>query len=174
MKSTIQDLKDRRSIRAYKPEQISDEKLDMILDAGSYAPSGMGAQSPIMVTVQNKAVIEKLSKMNAAVIGDPDALPFYGAPTVIIVFADKTVPTYIEDGSLVLGNLMNAAHALGLGSCWIHRAREEFESAEGRALMKEWGIADKYAGIGHCILGYIDASVPTAKPRKTDYFIKIR
>lgn len=173
MNQTIQDLKQRRSVRQFKEEQISDELLDIVLEAGTFAPTGMNRQSPLMVAVQNKETIEALRKMNAAILGNPDADPFYGAPTIIVVFADKNVRTCREDGSLVIGNLCNAAHAVGLGACWIHRAREEFETEEGKALMKEWGVADNYEGIGHCILG-IPAMIPETKPRKENYIIKIK
>ena len=173
MNQTIQDLLQRRSIRQFKEEQVADELLDIVLEAGTFAPTGMNRQSPLMVAVQNKETIEKLKKMNADILGNPDADPFYGAPTVIVVFADKNVRTYREDGSLVIGNLCNAAHAVGLGSCWIHRAREEFETEEGKALMKEWGIGENYEGIGHCILGYA-AAVPETNPRKEGYIIKIQ
>jgi len=137
-KSTLEDLKKRRSIRSYKPEQIKDEELDAILEAGTWAPSGGGGQSAVIIAVQDKAVISKLEKLNAAVLGDPSKTPFYGAPTVVAVLADKSVrPTYVEDGSLVLGNLQIAAYAVGVGSCWIHRAKEVFLSDEGKALLKE-------------------------------------
>lgn len=171
MNQTIQDLKERRSYRKYKPEQIKDEELEMVLEAGAYAPSGMGAQPAVMVAVQDKETIEQLSKMNAAVLGS-ESDPFYGAPTVVVVLAKKHRNTYVEDGSLVLGNLMNAAHALGLGSCWIHRAKEMFESEDGQALLRKWGLDSDYVGIGHCILGYPDGEVPKAKDRKEGY-IKI-
>ena len=132
---TLDAIKTRRSIRKYKAEQITDEQLDAILEAGTYAATGMGKQSPVIVVVQKPELIAKLSKMNAAVMGTTSD-PFYGAPTVLIVLADPERGTYVEDGSLVMGNLMLAAHALDIGSCWIHRARQEFESAEGKALMK--------------------------------------
>lgn len=173
MNSTLLDLKTRRSIRKFKPEQIKDEELDLILESGTYAPTGMNGQSPIMVVLQDKETISKLSKMNAAIMGT-DSDPFYGAPTVVVVLADKSRRTYKEDGSLVLGNLMNAAHAIGIGSCWIHRAKDEFETEEGKALLKKWGVPDGYEGIGHCILGYPDGPLPEAKPRKENYIIKVK
>lgn len=170
MKETLQDLKTRRSCRKFDGKQISDEQLNAILEAGEYAPTGMGRQSPIMIVIQDKETISKLSKMNAAIMG-ADTDPFYGAPTVIIVLADKNIGTYLYDGSLVMGNLMNAAEAVGVQSCWIHRAKEEFESDEGKALLKQWGIEGDYEGIGHCILGYGE-KVP-AKPRKENYFYRV-
>ncbi|MDR0601994.1 MAG: nitroreductase family protein [Treponema sp.] len=174
MKTTLTDLKARRSIRAYKPEQITDEELDAILEAGTCAPSGMGAQSAVMVVAQERSLVSKLEKLNAEALKDPGAKTFYGAPTVVNVLVDKTQATPAEDGVLVMGNLMNAAAALGIGSCWINRAREVFESAEGRALLGEWGLDEKkYTGIAHCILGY-PAERPEAKPRKAGYIIKIK
>lgn len=170
MKETLQDLKTRRSCRKFDGKQINDEQLNAILEAGEYAPTGMGRQSPIMVVIQDKETISKLSKMNAAIMG-ADIDPFYGAPTVIIVLADKNIGTYLYDGSLVMGNLMNAAEAVGVQSCWIHRAKEEFESDEGKALLKQWGIEGDYEGIGHCILGYGE-KVP-AKPRKENYIYRV-
>lgn len=139
-----------------------------------YAPTGRGAQSPVIVAVTNKAVRDRLSEMNAEVLG-ASADPFYGAPVVLVVLADKSRPTYLYDGSLVMGNLMNAAHAVGLGSCWIHRAKEVFASAEGKALLKEWGIDGDYEGIGHCVLGYpVEGQPQEAKPRKADYVKWVR
>ena len=173
MNEIIQCLKDRRSVRKYKKEQVKEEQLAQILEAGTYAPTGMGMQSPIMVVVQDAETIAKLSKLNAAVMGVTSD-PFYGAPTVIVVLADQSRGTCVEDGSLVMGNLMNAAHALGVGSCWIHRAKEEFESEEGQALLKKWGIEGDYEGIGHCVLGYPKNPLPQAKPRKENfvYYVK--
>jgi len=168
MQETLKDLKVRRSCRSYKTEQIKAEELNLILEAGTYAPTGMGMQSPIMVVVQDQETIQKLSEMNAAVMGKSDIDPFYGAPTVVIVLADKNRPTYVCDGSLVIGNLMNAAHAIGVGSCWVHRAKEMFESDEGQKLLKKWDIKGDYAGIGNCILGYA-VEEAEAKPRKDKY-----
>ena len=168
MNEAIKTLTERRSIRAYKPDMIPEDDLNQILKAGPYVATGRGMQSPIIVAVTNKETRDKLSQMNAGIMGT-DMDPFYGAPIVLVVLADKNLPTYLYDGSLVMGNLMNAAHSLGIGSCWIHRAKEEFESEEGKALLKEWGIEGNYEGIGHCILGYPKDAVPEAKPRKTDY-----
>ena len=176
---TIKNLITRRSIRKFKEEQIKDEELYQILKAGTYAPTGMGMQSPKIVVIQNKEVINKLSKLNSSFLWTKDTNekvdPFYGAPTVLVVLANKNIKTYIEDGSLVLGNLMNAAHALGIGSCWIHRAKEEFESDEGKELLHDWNISDDYVGIGHCLLGYPeDTFIPKAKDRKSDYITFIK
>ena len=164
----LKAMKTRRSIRKYKPEQITDEQLDAILEAGTYAATGMGKQSPVIVVVQKPELIAKLSKMNAAVMGSSND-PFYGAPTVLIVLADPEIGTYHEDGSLVMGNLMLAAHSLGLGSCWIHRAKETFEREEGKAILKELGIEGDYEGIGNCVIGYAKEPAKEAAPRKADY-----
>ncbi|MCC8138751.1 MAG: nitroreductase [Lachnospiraceae bacterium] len=172
MNEIIKNMMDRRSCRSYTGEQIKDEELDLILQAGVWAPSGMGAQSPMQVVVQDPELVKKLSAMNAAVMGS-DADPFYGAPTVVIVFADSEKMTYVEDGALVLGNMMNAAASIGVASCWIHRARQVFASEEGKALKKAWGVPDSYEGIGHCILGYPAAALPEGKPRKEGRIIKV-
>lgn len=167
MNSTVSDLISRRSVRRYKAEQVSKELLDQVLQAGIYAPTAMNRQSPIIVVLQNKEEIQQLSKLNAAVMGASHD-PFYGAPTVLVVLADANNANAVPDGSLVMGNLMNAAHALGLGSCWINRAREVFDGDEGKALLKKWGIEGDYIGIGNCIIGYPDEA-PEAKPRKENY-----
>ena len=126
-----------------------------------------------MIVVQDTDVREQLRRMNAEIMGTPDADPFYGAPTIIIVLADRSVPTCVEDGSLVLGNLMNAAHAVGVDSCWIHRARQEFESEEGKALLRRLGIEGDYIGVGHLILGDRDGELPSPKPRKQNYVYRL-
>lgn len=161
-------LKTRRAIRSYESRIPERELIDKVLEAGTYAPTGMGQQSPIIVAVTNQELRDRLSRMNADIMGQ-DTDPFYGAPVVLIVLADKNIPTYLYDGSLVMGNLLNAAHAVGLGSCWIHRAKEMFESDEGKALLKEWGIEGDYEGIGNCIIGYPAQGSPAPKARKTDY-----
>lgn len=174
MGETIKDIKERRSCRSYQKRQISEEDLQVILEAGTYAPTGRNAQSPLMVVVQDPETIAQLARMNAQILGNPGADPFFGAPTVIVVFADgDMVTTGKEDASLVLGNLMLAAHAVGAASCWIHRAKEEFESGEGRALKKKWGVPERFYGVGHCILGYADGPLPEAKPRKEGYVIRV-
>ena len=165
-------LLERRSCRSYNPELIPQGVLDQILEAGKYAATGMGRQSPIMIAVTDKALRDRLAKLNAAVMGR-DGDPFYGAPELVIVLADRSVPTYLYDGSLVMGNLMNAAYDLGIGSCWIHRAKEEFDSEEGKALLKELGIEGDYEGIGHCILGYPEGPCRPAAPRKENYVYRI-
>lgn len=169
----MQNLLTRRSVRKYKPDMVPQEKLEKILEAGTYAATGMGRQSPIILAVTDKTMRDKLSKMNAAIMG-VDSDPFYGAPVVLVVLADKNVPTYIYDGSLVMGNLMNAAHAEGIASCWIHRAKEEFNSPEGKQILQDLGITGDYEGIGHCILGYADGDEPAAKPRKENYVYSVK
>lgn len=172
MNEVLNAIKTRRSIKKYKPEQIKDTELDAVLEAGTYAPTGRNLQSPIIVAVQDSETIKMMSRMNADIMG-ADTDPFYGAPTVLVVLADKTVNTYKEDGSLVMQNLMLAAHSLGLGSCWIHRAKEVFNTPQGKELLKKWGVGENYEGIGNCILGYKDIE-PVLKPRKEGYIIKVR
>ena len=169
----MQNLLTSTSVRKSKPDMVPQEKLDKILEAGTYAATGMGRQSPIILAVTDKAMRDRLSKMNAAIMG-VDSDPFYGAPVVLVVLADKNVPTYIYDGSLVMGNLMNAAHAEGIASCWIHRAKEEFNSPEGKQILQDLGITGDYEGIGHCILGYADGDEPAAKPRKENYVYSVK
>lgn len=164
----LENMKTRRSIRKFKSTMIPKETIEKIIEAGTYAATGMNWQSPIIIAVTNKELRDKLSKQNSKIMG-ADTDPFYGAPVVLIVLADKSRPTYVYDGSLVMGNLMNAAHACGISSCWIHRAKEEFESEEGKQLLKELGIEGDFEGIGHCILGYADCEQPTAQKRKENY-----
>ena len=171
MNETIKTLTERRSVRAYKPDQIPEDVLEQILLAGEYAPSGMGMQSAVMVAVQDPETIRTLSRINAEIMGT-DGDPFYGAPTVVVVLADRRRGTCVEDGSLVMGNLMNAAFSLGVDSCWIHRARETYETEEGKALLKKWGLSEDYIGIGNCILGYSDQPLPQPKPRKEGFVIR--
>lgn len=159
----------RRSTRKYKPDMLPKTAIDQILQAGMYAASGMNRQSPIMIAVTDKKTRDKLSAMNAKIMGNTDSDPFYGAPVVLIVLANKDMPTYIYDGSLVIGNMMLAAEELHLGSCWVHRAKEEFESEEGKAILKSLGINGNYEGIGHLIVGYADGEKEPAAPRKDDY-----
>lgn len=169
----LKALKERRSVRAYSARQVEEEALAAILEAGTYAATGMNRQSPIMVVVQEPETREKLRKINAAILGNPDADPFYGAPTVIAVLADANVSTCLEDGSLVIGNLMNAAHSVGVDSCWIHRAKQTFATDEGKQLLRDWGIEGNYVGVGHCILGYRSGDMPVTKPRKENYIYRV-
>ena len=167
MNEVIKAMKERRSIRKFKPDMPKRDELAQIADAGLYAASGRGRQAVKTVVVTNKEQRDRLSEANREIGGWQNGFdPFYGAPAIIIVLADKAVPTYIYDGSLVMGNLMLAAHSLGLGSIWIHRAREEFETDEWKKLLADLGIEGEWEGIGHCAVGYIDGDVPDAAPRK--------
>ena len=163
-------FKERRSIKSYTDEAIKDEELNYILEAGTYAPTGMNRQSPVMVVVRDKETIARLERENGKVMGDENIKAFYGATTLVIVFRDADCFTGMEDACLVLGNLQNAAHAIGVGSCWIHRAKEVFEGEYGKSLMKKWGLGDNYKGVGHCILGYANMT-PQTRPRKENYVI---
>ena len=171
----LKALRERRSVRSFKPEQIKDEELKAVLEAGIYAPTGMGHQDPWIVAVQNPEIVAQLLRMNAKIMGT-DSNPYYGAPTIVLVFASRPEKwfTSIYDGTLVLGNMMNAAYAVGLGSCWIHREREMFETEEGRQLMKRFGLPDDLMGIGSIALGYPAAELAPAKPRKENYYRIIR
>ena len=164
-------LKNRRSIRKYQSRQVSDADLDAVLEAGLYAPSGMNAQKTVMVAVRDKETRDQLSRMNAQVMGSSGD-PFYGAPCVIVVLSSPERYTWLEDGSLVMGQLLLAAKAQGLGSCWIHRAREMFDSPEGKQLLKKGGLPEDMKGVGNCILGYADED-PAPKPRQEGRIIKV-
>ncbi len=172
MADTLTTLKTRRSYRAYKPDHVEEDKLNAIIEAGTYAATGMGKQSPIILIIKDQAIRDQLMKLNAAAMG-MDIDPFYGAPELLVVLANKAIPTYLYDGSLVMGNMMNAAADLGVASCWIHRAKEEFESEEGKAILKQLGIEGDYEGIGNLILGYAAKPAGNAAPRKADYIYKI-
>lgn len=165
------NLLNRRSVRKYSDKQVPDELLDQVLEAGLYAPTGMNTQNIYMVAVRDKETRDLMMKLNAAVMGR-DGDPFYGAPCVIVVLGDANGYPVVENGSLVLGNLMNAAHAVGLGSCWIHRAKQTFETEEGKALLRAWGLPETLVGIGNCILGYAE-EVPEARPRKEGRIVKV-
>ena len=173
MNETLKTLKQRRSCRKYQTRQVEAAALDAILEAGTYAPTGMNRQAPVIVAVQDKATRDQIAKMNAAVMG-MDTDPFYGAPTVLVVLADPAVRTYVYDGALVMGNLMNAAHAVGVDSCYIFRAKEVFATEEGKQLLRAWGVPDHFEGIGNCILGYREeGGVKPASPRKENYIVKV-
>ncbi|MCR5229893.1 MAG: nitroreductase [Solobacterium sp.] len=173
MGEMLEGLKNRRSVRKYTDEIPSEELLKEVMEAGLYAASGMGKQAPIIIAVTNREVRDRLSKMNADVMG-ADSDPFYGAPAVLIVLADKAVGTYIYDGSLVMGNMMNAAYDMGLAACWIHRAKEMFETEEGKAILKSLGIEGEYEGIGNLIIGFSAEAEKAPAPRKAGrmYFIR--
>ena len=168
MNAAYENLLTRRSVRKYKSEQITDAELEAVLKAGMYAPTAKGEQSPLIVAVQNKGDIARLSSINAQILGTK-ADPFFGAPTVIVVFAQAGNRNSVQDASLVMGNMMNAAHALGLGSCWINRARETFELPEGRELLEKWGVEGDWIGVGNCILGYPDGVAHEPAPRREGY-----
>ena len=164
----MNNLLTRRSIRKYKSDMLPREVIEKIIEAGTYAPTGKNQQSPIIVAVTNKALRDRMSALNAAVLG-MDSDPFYGAPVVLVVLAERSNPNHVYDGSLVMGNLMLAAHAMGVGSCWINRAREVFDSDEGKAILCDLGIEGDYEGVGNCILGYADCEQPQARPRKENW-----
>ena len=173
MNETLKVLKERRSVRKYKAEQIRDEELNAILEAGTWAPSAKGLQTSVMVVVQDPETIAWMSKLNAEIQGNPGTDPFYGAPTVVVVLGDGEKLNWLQDGSLVMGNLMTAAAALGLGSCWINRAMELFDRPEGKELLKKWGLPETYRGVGNCILGYVEGDLPAPKPRKDGWILRV-
>lgn len=167
MNEIIRAMEERRSIRSFKPEMPSKEVLQQIVEAGLYAASGKGQQAAIVVAVTNKALRDKLAEENRRIAGAPEGTdPFYGAPAVLVVLGRKDWPTHVYDGSLVMGNLLLAAHALGLGSIWIHRAKEEFEEPEYQQLLKDLGVEGEWEGIGHCAVGYLNGEAPAPAPRK--------
>ncbi len=161
-------IETRRSVKRFKSDPVPRELLEQIVEAGMWAPTGRNAQAPIILAVTDKETRDMLSRWNASILGSSGD-PFYGAPAVLVVLAKKDVNTHVYDGSLVMGNLMLSAHALGLGSCWIHRAKEEFETEEGKALLKSLGIEGEYEGIGHCVVGYPDGDWTAPKPRKENW-----
>jgi nitroreductase len=172
MNETIKTLLARRSIRKFKSEQIREDELNAILEAGMYAPSGANQQSALFVVVQDKETLKQISAMNAAVLGK-SIDPYYGAPTVILVFADRSKVTPLEDGSLALGNMFNAAASLGIGSCWVHRTKQMFETEQGKDLLRKWGVTEDYIGVGSCILGYPDCEFPKPAPRKDNFIVRV-
>lgn len=169
MNEIIKSIETRRSIRSYKNDPISKEIIVDICKAGTYAPSAMNKQTSIILAITNPDMVARLEKINAKYTNNPDGHPFYGAPVVLVVLANKDHANYIYDGTCVMENLMLAAHAYGLGSCWIHRARQSFEDEQGKQILKELNIEGNYEGIGNVILGYIDGEIPQAKPRKDNY-----
>ena len=168
MNQTVQDILNRRSVKVYKPEQVTDEELDLVLQAGLNAPSGGNRQPVICIAVQNKELRDKLSALNGQIAGAPEGFDvFYGAPTVILVGADKTAPDGVRDGSLALGNMFNAAYAMGLGSRWINRVDKMFEYDLVKELLASVGYdPEGYIGVGSCILGYPKEGFPEPIPRK--------
>ena len=175
MNDTLKVLETRRSCRNFKPDMIPEETLEQIVRAGTYAPTGMGKQSPIILAVTNKELRDQFSEENRKIMGAPVGMdPFYGAPVILVVLANKAVPTHVYDGSLVMGNLMNAAESLGVASIWIHRAKEEFESDFGKKILADLGIQGEYEGIGHCALGYAAEPAKEATARKENYVNYVR
>ena len=175
MNEIIKAMEERRSIRKFKPELPPKEALEQIIEAGLFAPNGMGKQAVITIAVTNKEVRDRLSVANCRIGGWKEGFdPFYGAPAILIVLADKNWANRVYDGSLVMGNMLLAAHSLGLGGIWIHRAREEFEEAEWQKFLKDLGIEGEWEGIGHCAVGYIDGETPEAAPRKDNrvYYVE--
>ena len=167
MNEILKAMKERRSIRKFKPDMPKKEDLEQIVEAGIYAANGRGQQATVTLAVTNKEIRDKISEINRKIGGwDEGFDPFYGAPVILIVLANKNCNTYIYDGSLVMGNMMLAAHSLGLGSIWIHRAKEEFETEEWRKFLSDLGIEGEREGIGHCAVGYADGDLPIAAERK--------
>ncbi len=165
----LKAIRERRSIRRFKPEQVTDEELKTILEAGTWAPTGHGSQDPWIVAVQNEALRKRLTQLNAQIMG-VSSDPYYGAPTLVLVFASKDNENNYRDGSLVLGNMMLAAHSIGLASCWINREDKMFETAEGKQIMKELNLPDGLMGVGALSLGYAASQPHTVKPRKEEYY----
>ena len=167
MNETMKCLLERRSCKKYLSKPVEQGLIEAVLQAGMYAPTGRNRQPVKILAITDAEVRDQLRKMNASIMGMDESFdPFYNAPVVLVVLADPTISTYLYDGSLVLGNMMNAAHSLGLGSCWIHRAKEEFQMEYGKELLKKLGIDGEWEGIGHCVLGYADGALPAARPRK--------
>ena len=174
MNETLKVLETRRSCRSFKPDMIKEEELKAILRAGTFAATGMGKQSPVIIAVTDKAMRDDISEANRKIGGwDEGFDPFYGAPVILIVLSDKNVPTHVYDGSLVMGNLMNAAESIGVASIWIHRAKEEFDSDFGKAILAKLGIEGEYEGIGHCALGYAKEPLKAPAARKDNYIYYI-
>lgn len=174
MSSVLENIKTRRSVRKYKPDPVPRELIEKVIEAGTYAATGRGQQSPVIIAVTNKDLREKITKLNAEIFGRPGFDTFYGAPVILIVAANKANNTAIYDGALVLGNMMLEAHELGLGSCWIHRCKEAMDSELYKDLFKKLGIVGDYEGEGHLTLGYADGPQPKCAPRKEhwSYFVE--
>ena len=173
MKTEFLDiLLTRRSVRAYKPDPVPTALLEEVLRAGTYAPTGGGRQSPVLVAVTDKAARDEISRLNAAVMGK-DTDPYYGAPVLVLALADPASSTWVEDASCALENMMLAAHALGLGSVWVHREREIFDSEAGKALLRAWGLPETLRGVGSIALGYASGPAPAPAPRKDGYIVRV-
>ena len=173
MKTEFLDmLLTRRSVRAYKPDPVPEALLEEVLRAGTYAPTGGGRQSPVLVAVTDKAARDEISRLNAAVMGK-DTDPYYGAPVLVLALADPASSTWVEDASCALENMMLAAHALGLGSVWVHREREIFDSEAGKALLRAWSLPETLRGVGSIALGYASGPAPAPAPRKDGYIVRV-
>lgn len=175
MNNVIDNIKTRRSVRKYKPDMIDRRLIESVMDAGLYAACGMGVQNTKIIAITEKALKDEISDLNRRIGGWKEGMdPFYGAPIILLVIAKKDRPQRVYDGSLVLGNMMLAAHSLGLGTCWIHRAKEEMETDFGRKLLDRLGIEGEWEGIGHLALGEVDGNYPKTAPRDKDrtYFIE--
>lgn len=174
----LEVLKNRRAIRKFKPEQIKDEELDLVLEAGTFAPTAMGMQSPLIVVVQNKEDVQELNKLSAKIMNRPGVTePYYGAPTIILIFSTdiaRTEELGTLDAAAVCTNMLNAAYAVGLGSVWIHRAHEIFDTEDGKALLNKWGIKEHVRGVASIALGYADMPNPEPKPRREGYVVKVK
>lgn len=168
----LENIKTRRSVRSYKNISVEPEKLDAVLEAGTYAPTGRGAQSPVIIAVTDPKTRGQISSLNAAILGT-ESDPYYGAPVIVLVLADPARNTFVEDGTCVLDTMMLAAHSIGLATCWIHREREIFDSAEGKALLRAWGLPETLRGVGSLALGYAAGEYPQAAPRKSSYIVKV-
>lgn len=166
----LKAIRERRSIRRYLPDQIKEEELKAVLEAGTWAPTGKGTQDPVIIAVQDPELCTVLRRLNAEAWGRPDIDPYYGAPTIILVFSKSDNSNCVKDGSLVIGNILLAAHSIGLGACWINRCKEMFESEEGRRIAPQLGIPEGYEGVGSVSLGYIAHAAPSPRPRKADYY----
>lgn len=169
----LKAIRERRSIRRFLEKQISDDELKSVLDAGTWAATGHGTQDPWIVAVQNPQLMQRLSAVNAEIMGITSN-PYYDAPTIVLVFASADNYNRERDASLVLGNMMLAAHSIGLASCWINRVDEMFKRDELKALLKEWGLPDGLVGVGSLALGYAASQPRTVKERKTDYYRVIK
>ena len=175
-KEALEVLKNRRSIRKFKPEQIKDEELNLVLEAGTFAPTAMGAQSPLIIAVQNKEDVAKVNELNARILANPGSLPYYGAPTIVLVFYTQIAKNEFLgtlDAAAVCTNMLNAAYAVGLGSVWINRTKEVFELEEGKALLKKWGVNEPVVGVASFALGYADQELPKPRPRREGYVLKV-
>lgn len=171
--AVLQAIRERRSIRRFRPDKLTAEDLSAILEAGTWAASAKGQQSAVLVVVDNAEDVETLRKANAEIWGHPEIDPFYGAPDIVVVLGDGENLNWLQDGSLVMGNLMLAAYGVGAGSCWINRAMEYFDRPDGKSMLKKWNLPETYRGVAICALGYPEGKIPAPKARKQDYIIRV-